>query len=119
MKETDIAGMLEEGLSIKFPHPVEVIETGSTYPIKSEIWDNWFPFAYMAFRNLAKKLGDAGRPIKSFATIGTGGGADALGALFAFGSLDRIILTDINENVVPIARENVEKYASSKCVKVI
>lgn len=119
MKETDIAGMLEEGLGIKLPYPVKVTETEATYPIKPEVWDNWFPFAYMAFRKLAEKSKNTGKSIKSFATIGTGGGADALGALFAFDSLDSIILTDINENVVPAARENVEKYASPKGVKVI
>ena len=76
-------------------------ETDQTYPIKPELWDNWFTFAYLAFQKFHKK-------IKSFASIGTGPGADAIGAHCAFPDLERIIITDINHDVVDVARGNVE-----------
>ncbi len=105
MTERDISSVLEEGLGIDLGSPVLIEEAPFTYSIKDEIWDNWFPFAYIAFQRLNQEK------VKSFATIGTGSGADAVGALHTFVNLDTLVLTDVDERVVPIARGNVERYA--------
>ena len=117
-KFTDISGALIAiyGHNPQFNKEFIVKETPQTYPIKEELWENWFPFAFLAFKKLAEKEGSR---IKSFAVIGTGPGADAIGALCAFKNLESIIVTDINEKVVQVAKQNVERYASSKKVEVI
>ncbi len=80
-------------------------ESAETYPLKPDLWDNWFPFAWVAFQRLS---GSA--QVRSFATIGTGPGVDAIGALHAFNNLETLVLTDIDEKVVPVAKRNVERY---------
>ncbi|MDO8481121.1 MAG: hypothetical protein Q7S65_04885 [Nanoarchaeota archaeon] len=102
MTSVNIARMLAAGLGVR--ERVSVRQTEKTYPVKPEVWDNWFPFAYLAFRKE--------QDVRSFASIGAGVGADAIGALHAFPSLERVVVTDLDSNIVAVAEENVRKYAS-------
>lgn len=101
----DISGMLEEGLGIEIKSPILVRETDFTYPIKDDNWENWFSFFHRALQRLDN------RQIRSFAAVGTGSGADAIGALYALPNLETLVITDIDERVVPIAEANVRKYS--------
>lgn len=102
MTSTDITDILYAG-GIRIDHGVFVRETSFTYPLKKNVWDNWLPFAFIAF-------GKLGKEVKTFATIGTGCGADAIGAHYAFPKLEVVVVTDIDERVVPVAAENVKRY---------
>ncbi len=78
----------------------------STYGYNHEDWDQtWLYFAFEAFKKLAKR----GYSIDSFATIGTGSGIDAIGALRIF-KPQRIILTDLNDHALRIAELNLKNY---------
>ncbi len=105
MKERDIGSFIKAGLGIELKDSVILHETDFTYPIKDVAWDNWFPFAYIAFRRLAEEE----NVVRSFATIGTGNGADAIGAFHAFKDLQKIVITDIDKKVVSISEENVKR----------
>ena len=109
--QSDITGVLE-ACGIVTEKPVIITETDDTYPIKANTWDNWFPFAYLAFEELARK-----QNISSFATIGTGNGADAIGAMNIFGrNLETIVLTDIINAALQVSEQNVKKYSAGKKV---
>lgn len=117
-RHTDITEFLKISLGKDIPEKVIITEIKDvTYPIKPYIWDNWFPFAYIAFRKLAERIRESSQTIKSFATIGTGNDADAIGALYAFQNLENIILTDIDGRVIPISYDNVHKYAEKEVSK--
>lgn len=105
--ETDITDKLE-ACGIKVERPIVITETDKTYPIKPELWDNWFPFAYLAFKELALR----GARIKSFATVGTGNGVDAIGAAHIFDGLETIVLTDLEPEIVEVSAENVRRNTS-------
>ena len=101
-----------EACSIVTQSPVIITETIETYPIKAQIWDNWFPFAYLAFLDVARK-----QNVTSFAAIGTGNGADAIGAIHIFGkSLETIVLADINQAALEVSEKNLGSYSSGKRV---
>jgi len=110
-KQYDIAGILG-ALGIVTEKPIIITETSDTYPIKADIWNNWFPFAYLAFQRLAGK-----QNVASFAAIGTGNGADAIGAMNIFGrDLETIIFTDISNAALEVSEQNVRKYSAGKKV---
>jgi|SRR3989338_5923510 len=110
-KQTDITDKLE-ACRIMTESPVVITETDDTYPIKTDVWDNWFTFAYLAFQELAKR-----QNVSSFAAVGTGNGVDAIGAIKTFGkSLDTVILTDISKPALEISEQNVRRYSAGKTV---
>src|SRR3989338_1327751 len=94
---------------ITMPFELSISETQHTYPVKKNIWDNWYPFALRAFEKLRDKLKCV--KVTSFASIGTSNGIDAIAAYLVFEGLKEIVLTDIDRRVLPIAIENVRKYA--------
>ena len=106
-KQTDIQPILEQGLTVRLKDPVIVNEGASTYPIKDDIWANWLPFAYKAFRLISQEN------IRSFAAIGSGLGADAIGAIYAFKGLQKIVVTDLDDKLVQTIEENVKRHAGS------
>lgn len=78
----------------------------STYDFDQEDFDqSWLYFALQAFKRLSAKK----YQINSFATIGTGSGIDAIGALEILKPKE-IILTDINSNALSIAELNLRNY---------
>lgn len=109
MTQKDIRPILEEGLEREIAQSILLEEAPYTYPIKEKVWDNWLPFAYRAFSKIAQRR----KNIRSFATIGCGSGADAIGAYYAFPKLETIILSDIDELVSTLARENVLRNTRS------
>ncbi|MDO8660390.1 MAG: hypothetical protein Q7K43_00735, partial [Candidatus Woesearchaeota archaeon] len=110
MVEIDISAVLKESIWPEVGLPIIITETDFAYPVKDDVWLNWFPFAYIAFRRLVQKR------IESFATIGAGSGADAIGAGFIFKNLKTIVLSDIDQRVIPVAVSNVKKYAPTVTV---
>ena len=52
MTYKDIRRILEAATGIKRESPILVSEAKYTYPIKESPWDNWFAFAYLAFKKL-------------------------------------------------------------------
>jgi hypothetical protein len=89
-----------------YPHkrvrrPVSLSLTEKTYPV-TEITDkSWLSFAFKAFSQLTSKI-----EVKDALAIGTGNGLDALGAIEIF-NLDSVTVTDILEESIVIARENI------------
>ena len=113
-KETDIAGILNAGLGLKLAESIRIKETEKTYPIKTNIWDNWSPFAFRAFKIIQKKSEGESTEIRSFASIGTSNGADAIGAMHAFPELEKIVLTDFSKEALQVAEENVKKHLGNR-----
>ena len=107
----DLSAVLREGLNLEISSPRYTEESEYTYPLKTEVWDNWLPFAYRAFRRIANETS-----VRSFASIGCGSGADAIGAMCAFLDVERIVVTDVDPRIIPLAQRNVEKYAQSRKV---
>ena len=82
---------------------------GDSYPIKTDdVWKNWFMFAFEAFKRIAT---DKGHPVETFAAIGTGPGADAIGAMYTFDGLKRVVITDLDRKIVRLAEKNVNMNA--------
>ena len=96
--ELDITEIIKEGTGKDPKKPVYVYELKDlTYPIKTDdYWKNWFMFAFSAFRKIAAE-GGANHKIETFATIGTGPGVDAIGAMFCFNDLKKVIVTDLEQ----------------------
>ncbi len=106
--------------SIKFPEgflpcmAFNIRETEHTYPIKDEPWANWYNFWLRASYKLRIHLAQEGKTAKSFAATGTSNGIDALVANLTFREIERIVLIDLDERVVPIAEENVRRFFKTK-----
>lgn len=79
------------------------------YCIKGDPEDNWIWFAFTGFTRLARTLRSRNPPLRTSATIGTGNGLDAIGAAYASPSLERIVVTDVDDEVVRLAVDNVRR----------
>jgi hypothetical protein len=89
----------KEHVAIRF-HPM-------MYPVESDVEANWVWHAFRGMARLNKMLEAEGRPLRSFAAVGTGSGVDAIGAGFIFPRLQSIAVTDIEEGVLAQALKNV------------
>lgn len=108
-KLTDISKIIRAS-GVNVERPIVVQETDETYPIKPDIEDNWILFQYLADLRLARQ-----QKVKSAAFVGTGGGSDAIGAIYIFGNdLETIAITDTRKSVLEISRENVARYAGNR-----
>lgn len=102
-KTQDVSAIfLETGINAK----VIITATDNTYEIDTKNpKDNWLYPAFLGFKKLKEKLNSENKKVKTFATIGTGQGIDAVGAQYAFNAQE-IILTDIHPKVVSVAQQN-------------
>jgi len=112
IKEFDLQEIFNKtGLDNVFNKPLIVEEIENlTYPIKKEVWDNWFSFAFLAFKKINLEN------IKSLALIGTGPGVDAIGGLAVFKNLEKLIITDINQEILDIAKKNIQKFTNIEVI---
>lgn len=108
--------MTQRNTIIILPLELRITETDHTYPVKDDIWANWYAFGLRAFERLRDVLGQEGKTVESFATIGTSNGIDAIAASLVFQDLQQVVLTDLDERVVPVAKENFKRYFKSKKV---
>ncbi|HIH43225.1 TPA: hypothetical protein HA246_06285 [Candidatus Woesearchaeota archaeon] len=108
--------MTQRTTVVTLPLELRVIETDHTYPVKDDIWSNWYTFGLRAFERLRDELKQEGRPITSFATTGTSNGIDAIAASLVFENLQEVALIDLDERVVPVAKQNYLRYFSGKNV---
>ncbi len=117
-KETIIQSDLSpifQAVAIPMPHAVLIEELkGTTYPAKRDIRANWFTYAFIAFKQLKEILISEGKQPLSFVTLGTWPWIDAIGAINIFDSLQTVIMTDIDESVLPIAEKNAKKFANKE-----
>lgn len=77
--------------------------------------NNWLYPAFLGFQELQKRLIAEGKPVNTFATIGTGAGIDAIGAFEIFHP-SRMVMTDIHPDVLPIATHNFERHTTNQAV---
>lgn len=106
----DITSLFRQA-GFKVKKPVKIESNRFSYALKSTALDNWNFHAFYAFRQIQKKR----KPlVKTFATIGSGNGVDALGAYFAFPKLENVVMTDINKNVIGLCEKNFSKNAVNK-----
>lgn len=91
---------------IKAKRPIKVESNEFSYIVKENPHDNWNFFAFHAFREISNSRSKLNLPVKSFATIGSGNGVDALGAFYVFPKLESIFITDINSKVLGICEKN-------------
>jgi hypothetical protein len=78
------------------------------YPVKKAVEENWLYYAFAGFKKLDSLLKEEGAKVASLALIGTGNGVDAIGACHIFKDVVRIYLTDIDEETLPLALQNVK-----------
>ncbi len=77
--------------------------TENTYEFDPKLPKNyWLHVAFLGFQNYAKH-----NKIKSFATVGTGGGIDAIGAYEIF-KPKKIIATDVHPEIPALAKKNIQ-----------
>ncbi len=124
--------MIAQDVSFLFPKSRDkkmlVKLNENMYPIKENVESNWLYYAFNGFEALKAEFMRQGMLAKTFATIGTGNGVDALGAAHIFDAIDEFILTDIDESTIFLAEENfksnidpsrakkVHAYAGDLCV---
>lgn len=113
-RKVNVAPMLEAACGVKTcPIYVRELERES-YPIKTDdMWKNWFMFAFKAFKKMQ------GTKIRSFATLGTGPGIDAIGASVIFENLAQLVITDIDMKIINLAKENVLLNLGGKNIELV
>src|SRR3989338_2183739 len=104
--EQDISGLFRESGIEKH---VVVTTNEHMYTVKEAIEDNWLFYTFFGFRELNKRLLHEGKIPKRVAIIGTGNGADALGAHMILDGIEELLITDIDSRVIGFSLENVEK----------
>ncbi len=84
--------------------PITIEQTPGMYPHKKRVPDNWSYFTAAAF----KELSDRNAFPRSVAVVGIGSGVEGIAAAKAFhGSLNRLFITDMDDDVLGGARRNV------------
>jgi hypothetical protein len=81
--------------------PVSLTLTENTYPLAEFPERSWVSIAFKAFSRLTNRI-----QTKDLLIVGTGNGLDALGAIEIF-DLDSITVTDIFEESLSVAQENI------------
>ena len=76
--------------------------TEHTYPLEPSPEQSWLPTAFRAFARLARRI-----TVEDVLIIGTGNGLDALGAAEIFLDLRTLAVTDLYEESLSVAQENV------------
>ena len=76
--------------------------TEHTYPLEPSPEQSWLPVAFRAFARLAHLM-----TVEDVLIIGTGNGLDALGAAEIIPDLRSLTVTDLYEESLAVARENV------------
>lgn len=108
--------MTERTTTITLPLELRITETDHTYPVKDDIWANWYAFGLRAFERLRDVLEQEGKTVESFATIGTSNGIDAIAASLVFEGLHTIVLADIDRRVLQVASDNFKRHNKKKRV---
>lgn len=108
IKEKGINHLLEIGLKREISEDNPVLEViGISSLIKDNVWANWSVFICRTLVVLSEKIKSRNESLpQSFCSLGIGPGVGTIGALYAFENLNRIILTDIDERIVKIAKNN-------------
>ncbi len=95
--------------AVGLPLTVHVSVNEHTYEVDSaHPQDNWLYPALKGFQIMRDRLVREKKKVRTFATIGTGQGVDAIGAYRLFHPA-HIVLTDIHPDVVPVALKNARK----------
>lgn len=101
---TDVTTIFES-VGIETPFPVLIRSTAETYEVDPEPENNWIYAALKGFQVLRERLEKERKKCRSFCTIGTGPGIDAIGAHYIFGPR-MITLTDISCEAMLVALGN-------------
>lgn len=92
--------------------PVHLDIDHRMYSIKTHAPENWVWHAFKGFGLIKSQFESVGFTPKTFAAIGSGSGVDAIGAARIFTGLERIVVTDVEDDVVRQAAENVRRNVS-------
>jgi hypothetical protein len=76
--------------------------TEHTYPLEPSPEQSWLPIAFRAFARLARRM-----TVEDVLILGTGNGLDALGAADIMPDLRNLTVTDLHEESLSVAEENV------------
>lgn len=86
--------------------PVVIEQTAGMYPHKKRLSDNWSYFTAAGFKSLHEHKVFP----RAVAIVGIGSGVEGIAAVKVFrGSLRRLIITDVDDDVVLGARRNVKR----------
>ena len=92
--------------NIKTVKPILIESNEYSYTVKEETPDNWNFHAFYAFKKLQQERAQKGLAVKTFATIGSGNGVDAIGAYHIFPGLETALMVDINRQVLGLCKNN-------------
>lgn len=106
LSEVDVSRLF---VGLPVTQPMLVQTNHHTYEFDPEPRNNWLYAAFQGFQQLQDLLLKEGKQVQTFATIGTGSGVDAIGAHAIFHP-QQLILTDIHPLVIPVARQNTQRY---------
>jgi methylase of polypeptide subunit release factors len=108
------------GTNLKRINSKITLNTNGLYRPVTEFADAEFfrnDWTTLAFRGFTRVRALTGNTVKSFATIGTGSGFDAIGAVEAF-ELSRVMLTELRERDATTALINVNYNIADKSVDI-
>jgi methylase of polypeptide subunit release factors len=91
----------------KLNRQILVATNENMYTLKEKEEENWLYYSFFAFHELSQALSKNRNKIKSFVSIGTGNGVDAIGAAIIFKGLKKVIITDINQNALSLSKRNI------------
>lgn len=83
------------------------------YSIKRDVASNWVWHAFRGFEILKRNFARQQFTPRTFASIGSGSGVDAIGAARIFDTLETVIVTDVEPDVVEQAADNVRRNVAS------
>ncbi len=89
-----------------------------TYAIDARPENNWLFPAFKGFEVLKTRIAAEGQTVRTFVTVGTGGGWDAIGGHHIF-QPKRLIATDNHPKVLRVADRNIRENVTDEDVEIL
>ncbi len=100
--------------------PVLIIENSGMYPYKEKIEDNWAYYTAFGFKRLKELYRKEGKQIKEVGIVGIGSGVEGILAARIFGKqLKRLIISDVDYEVLSLSEKNIKNAVKDSDLEVI
>jgi hypothetical protein len=81
--------------------PLSIIETPGMYPYKAKVEENWAYYTAVGCKRFKELLGTEGKTIRDIGIVGICSGVEGIAVAKIFGgTLQRLIITDIDEEIL-------------------
>ncbi len=99
--------------------PSSIIETPGMYPYKERVEDNWAFYTALGFKRLKELAEQEGKQIKEVGIVGIGSGVEGIAAARIFPGLKRLVISDIDDEVLGGSDENIKNATQNSDLEVV